>query len=66
MSKLMSSAFKTDVITNRINQLSAIVKPMAGRDSTQGPTYENAVAQLRTRVLERAAFLDEELKKAGK
>ena len=66
MSKLMASAFKTDTINNRIDQLSAIVKPMAGRDSTQGPNYENAVAQLRTRVLERAAFLDEELKKSGK
>lgn len=66
MSKLMSSAFKTDMITNRINQLSGVVKPLAGRDSTQGPTYENAVAQLRARVIERAAFIDEELKKAGK
>ena len=65
MSKLLTSAFKTDTITNRINQLSAVVKPMAGRDSTQGPNYENAVAQLRARVLERAAFLEEELKKAG-
>ena len=65
MSKLMASVFKTDTITNRINQLSAVVKPLAGRDSTQGPNYENAVAQLRARVLERAAFLEEELKKAG-
>ena len=66
LTKLMGSAFKTDAITNRINQLAAVVKPLAGHDSTHGPGYDNAVAQLRNRVLERAAFLDEELKKPPK
>ncbi len=66
MSKLTATAFRPDTIAGKIDQLSAVIKPMASRDSTQGSSYDAAINQLRSRVQERSAFIDEELKRAAK
>jgi hypothetical protein len=63
MSKLLATAFRPDAITARINELASLIKPVAGTGSTQGQTFDAALTQLRERVIQRAAFLNEELKK---
>lgn len=65
MSQLLATAFKPEAITARINQLAALIKPLAGSGSTQAETFDAALAQLRERVIQRAAFIEGELKKSS-
>jgi spore coat protein CotH len=65
MSKLLATAFKPDAITARMNQLTALLKPLAGSSSSQAQTFDAASAQLRDRMIQRAAFIGEELKKGS-
>lgn len=66
MAKLMATAFKADNITKKIDELSALVKPAVSRDATQAQAYDAAIAQLRDRVANRVAFINEGVAKASK
>jgi spore coat protein H len=63
MSKLLGAAFKADVAAKKIDELTAVIKPALGSEGTQ---FDLAVAQLKTRIAERARFVESELKKQTK
>jgi len=66
MSKLLATSFKPDQLQARITDLAARIRPHVGQgDSAAGPAFDQAVAQLKDRIKQRAVFLDQQLKQAG-
>jgi spore coat protein CotH len=63
MANLLATAFKTDALQARINELSATIRPaLAEASSGQTKEFDEAVAKLREHVARRAAFIDQQLK----
>jgi len=63
MSVLLTTAFSPDTITKRIDQFAAAIRPVVTRDPATVQAFDAAIAQLKDRVAQRAAFVSEELKK---
>lgn len=66
MSKLLGTAFKVDLLQNRMNEWAAKIRPAAARDPNEAKAFDAALAQLRETLAQRARFIDEELKKPAK
>jgi spore coat protein CotH len=67
MAKLLATSFKPDHLAVRINDLAGKIRPHVARgDSAAGPAFDQAAAQLKERLKQRAAFLDQQLKQGGK
>ncbi len=66
--KLLDTVFKADALDARITKLAELLRPtVAGAsDPAAVKRFDDAVAQLRERVSQRARFLEAELKKPGK
>jgi len=66
--KLLDTVFKADALDARITKLAELLRPtVAGpSDPAALKRFDDAVAQLRERVSQRARFLERELKKPGK
>ncbi len=66
--KLLDTVFKADALDARITKLAELLRPaVAGpSDPAAVKRFDDAVAQLRERVFQRARFLERELKKPGK
>ena len=67
MTKLLMTSFKPDYLAVRIDDLAAKIRPhVAAGDAAAGSAFDQAVAQLKERLKQRAAFLEQQLKQGGK
>ena len=63
MSRLLTSAFKTDSLQGKIDELATRLRPiLAAQDAKLAKATDTAIAQLRERVGQRAATLQDQLK----
>lgn len=63
MSKLLATDFKAERLHARIDQVAAKLRPaIATMHSNAGPSFDKAVADLKARITQRVAFLDQQLK----
>jgi spore coat protein CotH len=63
MSKLLATAFKTDALQAKIDELATRLRPiLAAQDAKLAKATDTAIAQLRERVAQRAQSLQDQLK----
>jgi spore coat protein H len=66
MAKLLAAACKPDLVQARINELAAKIRPALAGDASEARAFDLAVPRLRDTLVQRAKFIEEELKKPGR
>ena len=63
MSSLLPSAFKVSTLDKRVSDLAAMIRPaLSEQNSGAAKTFDDAIAKLRDRIANRAAFIEQQLK----
>jgi spore coat protein H len=63
MSSLLGSAFKVSTLDARVSELAALIRPaLSEHDSAAAKAFDEAIAKLRSRIANRASFIEQQLK----
>lgn len=66
MTALLGGAVKVGTLQARVNELADKLRTVIPRDTAEAKNFDGAVAALRERILQRAYFIEQELRKPAK